>query len=101
MCSLEFPDLDHTARERGDDLLILGVAPSGEGLETVNAFLDQTGVSFPIVRDDDSLRHRIEFPSALSPYPRQVLIGPDGRVEYVASEHRDSELEAALDRVLR
>ena len=78
------------------DLAILGLAGSDDN-ETVAAFVEQTGVTFPIAWDDGVLAAQVDWPQSISPYPRQLLIGADGRIVYVASEHRDSDLRAAIE----
>lgn len=54
-------------------------------------------MTFPIAWDDGELRNRIAFPDAISPYPRQVVLDRDGRITYVASEHRQTDLVSAID----
>ena len=57
MCSLEFPDLETAFWQRYRDrgLQVFGVARilgvGGDTDEVVRAFIDQTGVTFPILRD--------------------------------------------------
>ena len=98
MCSLEFPDLEILDQQH-DELFVLGLA-GGEGLDTVNAFVEQTGVTFPIAWDEGVLRSQIAFPDSISPYPRQVVIDRDGVIVYAAAEHSDSDLAAAIEGAL-
>ncbi len=77
---------------------VVGVAPANEDVATVGNFVDQTGVTFPIVWDDQSLRGQIEWPAGISPYPRQVVLDGEGRIVYVATEHRDAALRSAIRR---
>jgi hypothetical protein len=76
--------------------VVLGVA-AGDNEPSVVSFVEQTGVRFPIVWDENWLRHRLAFPPSISPFPRQVLIDADGHIAYVASEHSASDLTAAID----
>jgi peroxiredoxin len=80
---------------------VLGVASGsfGEDDTTLDAFQAQTAVTFPLVWDEGTYG-LYAWPSALSPFPRQVLIGRDGRVRYLASEHRADELRAAVEEAL-
>ncbi len=75
----------------------MGVAAGGFGETeaTVSAFVDDVGATFPFVMDDGSY-DLWQYPDSLSPFPRQVLIGADGVVAYIASEHRQADLEAAV-----
>ena len=95
MCGLEFPDLEILDQQR-DDLVVIGLAGS-DNTDTIGAFIEQTGVRFPIAWDDAELRNQIAFPPAISPYPRQVLIDPSGRIAYVASEHSETDLREAVE----
>jgi len=67
----------------------------GETEETLQAFIEQTGVTFDIAWDS-STYNDYDWPPALSPYPRQALVGRDGTLRYVAAEHQGGALEAAL-----
>ncbi len=98
MCGLEFPDLEILDQQRSE-FTVIGLAGSDD-LTTVQAFLAQTGVTFPIAWDDGVLRNQVAFPPAISPYPRQVLVDRRGRIAYVASEHRAEALTAAIDAAL-
>jgi hypothetical protein len=72
----------------------------GETDETLAAFLDQTHITFPVLWDSGSYGD-LDWPEAMSPFPRQALVGPDGTLLYVAAEHRPSELEAAIHDALQ
>lgn len=79
---------------------MIGVAVEygfGETDEALRAFVDQTGVTFPITRSNGELFTQVDWPGALSPFPRQLLLDRNHRVAYVASEHRQDELEAAVE----
>jgi peroxiredoxin len=103
VCALEFPDIEaNLFQPLGlQGLQILGVSTGSfnETEATLDAFAQQTGVTFPIVHDADTYS-AYAWPSALSPFPRQVLIDREGVVRYLASEHREEELRAAVEDVL-
>jgi len=84
--------------------MALGVNPGGfygsEDEETVARFLDQTGVTFPVVWDSPRSYTRFAWPQAISPFPRQALVGRDGRIKYLASEHNNEALRAAVTEAL-
>lgn len=84
--------------QRYPDLTVIGVAGGGFGdrQETILDFVEQTGVTFPIVWDESTL-NGWDFPENISPYPRQVLLDAEGRATYIASEHQ----AGALDRAVR
>ncbi len=68
----------------------------GETDAVVRDFVEQTGVTFPIVWAEGSLYFQIDWPDALSPFPRQLVLDRDHRIVYVASEHRAGDLDAAI-----
>ena len=89
MCSLEFPDIETSIfqpmKDRG--LVVYGVAQGGlrggDTDEILRNFIDQTGVTFEVVRDtgDGYRMFRRAVPEAsVSPFPLDVVIGPDGRL---------------------
>ncbi len=80
---------------------MLGVDTGGQGggesEEDVRAFIEQTLVTFPIVWDlTPPTMKQFAFPPAISPYPRQVVIGKDGKVVYLNSEYDEDALRAAI-----
>ena len=104
MCNLEFPDLQLMYKEYSDQgFIILGVNTGGlGGMETedhVRRFLEQTKVSFPVAWDDHS-KDDFAWPPALSPFPRQALLGRDGTIRYLASEHIHEQLLRAVELAL-
>lgn len=79
--------------------MVIGLAHEfgfGETSDLVQAFVDQTGVTFPVGFADGSLMNDVAWPEAISPFPRQLLLNRDHEVVYVASEHRQSDLEWAI-----
>jgi len=74
--------------------VVLGVA--SEGTDTIYEFIEQTGITFPVVFDENRIRTSTNFPSYISPFPRQIATDRKGKIIYVASEHSAGDLEAAL-----
>lgn len=104
MCNLEYPDLDGLyERHRDRGLTVYGVASrrflGGETDATLDAFQDQTQVSFPLLWDSGTY-DAYDWPPALSPFPRQVLFDADGMVVYLAAEHDHRALGDAIERAL-
>jgi hypothetical protein len=71
----------------------------GETEETLQDFVEQTGVTFDIAWDS-STYYDYDWPPAVSPYPRQALVGRDGLIRYMAAEHQAGALEAAIEAAL-
>ena len=108
MCSLEFPDLETAFWQRYRDrgLQVFGVARilgvGGDTDDVVRAFVGQTGVTFPILRDPDG--YPLFFDAAVgparSPYPLDVVIGADGRLVSAYREYRPEALQADIEALL-
>jgi hypothetical protein len=55
--------------------------------ETIGQFRDQTGITFPIaLHADEHYALLIRSPEE-SPFPNEVVVGPNGRVIYLAHDH--------------
>lgn len=106
MCSLEFPDLEtqlwQKYRDRG--VVVLGLSGSGlfgsESASTIASFIEQTGVSFPIVRGDSTYFDYANPDGAISPYPLDVIIDRDGTITYLRHEFDGDAMVAEIDRLL-
>lgn len=104
MCGLEFPDLQQLADQHGDEgLIVIGINSGGLGggetQDNVEAFLEQTGITFAVVWDDGSY-WEWDWPTATAPFPRQAVVDRNGVVVYVASEYQGDAVEAAVLSVL-
>lgn len=86
-------------RDRG--LLVLGLSSGGHASDAeLDAFLDATGVTFPVVRDDDDTYAAYAWNDALAPYPIDLVVDEDGRITYLAREYDPAALRAAVEAVL-
>ena len=73
----------------------------GESEEDVKAFIEQTLCTFPILWDQTPpTMKQFAFPPSISPYPRQVVIGKDGKVVYLNSEYDEDALRSAIETAL-
>lgn len=109
MCSLEFPDLESAFwqkyRDRG--LVVWGVAQGGlrggDTDEILREFVDQTGVTFRIVRDTDNgyalFRRALSEPT-VSPFPLDVVIDPEGRLVSARGEYDPEALDRDIQPLL-
>lgn len=79
-CRGEMPALEsyYTAHE-ADGLVLLAVN-AGESRATVNAFIAQTGFTFPVLLDPGQ---RVLSGLGIQAFPTSILIGRDGRVMYM------------------
>jgi hypothetical protein len=76
----------------GLDVLVVGLH-HGENPELLNNFIEQTGVTYPIIRDNSTLG-RFEFPPGVGyPYPRDIVIGKDLTVHSIKSSFNFEEMD--------
>mgnify|MGYP001812479972 CR=1 FL=1 len=77
-CVKEMPDLEALwQRYREQDLVVLAIAADRGSGGAVHAFVDQTGVTFPVLLDPDGVVRNTYEVVAL---PTSYLIGRDGKI---------------------
>jgi len=83
---------------------VLGLSGSGlfggETTETVRAFIEQTGVTFPIVRGDTTYSEYANPDGAISPYPLDVIIDREGTIRYLRHEFDGDAMVAQVEQLL-
>lgn len=83
---------------------MLGLSGRGlfgnESVSTLAAFVDQTGVSFPILRDDTTYFDYGNPDGAISPFPLDVIIDRDGNIAYLRREFDADAMIMTIDRLL-
>jgi peroxiredoxin len=91
-CREQMPHFEKTFESRGSDLEVIAVnAGFNDSVEDVREYRKRLGIKMPIVIDDGTLGAALN----LRVTPQHVVIGRDGRVQYVG--HLANEpLEAAL-----
>lgn len=105
ICSTGFPDLEREVRQTYDpaQVEIIGVDGSmfpGENDAVVEAFVEQTGVTFPVVMDVGGTYFMYDRGDVSAPYPLNVVIAPDGRIAFIQVEQDMGALTAAIDALL-
>jgi peroxiredoxin len=102
VCGLEFPDLEQLARDHDDDdLFVVGLYRPSESPDLLDAFREQTGVTFPLVADAPNTSGQLAFPAGVGfPYPRDVVIGPDLRIRAIRASFNADELDALVRTLL-
>jgi thiol-disulfide isomerase/thioredoxin len=84
-CREEMPSLNGLHRKSGENLVVLGLN-IGEGRETVNEFVEEYELGFPVLRDPDGSIPRRYDVHAL---PETWLIDPGGNVMGLIQGPRD------------
>ncbi len=76
-----------------------GIHPN-ESQQQLAAFLEQTGVSFPVV-GDTSTKNYFAFPPGVGyPYPRDVVIGKDLTVRSIKNSFNVAEMDGLIQQLL-
>ncbi len=80
---------------RDEGLQVFGMSTGGiaETEGSILQFIDQTGVTFPILLDTEQTFTNYLSGESISPYPIDVVVAPDGRIAYV---NREYNLDAML-----
>ena len=91
-CREQMPHFERTYESEGSDLAVIAVnAGFNDSIEDVRTYRKQLGIKMPIVIDDGTLGAALN----LRVTPQHVVIGRDGRIQYVGHLANDR-LEAAL-----
>jgi peroxiredoxin len=107
VCSLEFPDLELNIYKKfsRDDVVVVGVNPDpklngGETPATLEMFAKQTKVTFPMGLDASESYRAFEYGEAISPFPLDVIVAPDGTIAYAKREYDAGEMTAVIEKLL-
>jgi thiol-disulfide isomerase/thioredoxin len=94
-CREQMPHFERTYESAGSDLAVIAVnAGFNDSIDDVRTYRKQLGIRMPIVIDDGTLGADLN----LRVTPQHVVIGRDGRIQYVghlANERLDAALQAA------
>ncbi|GAB3435985.1 redoxin family protein [Massilia solisilvae] len=95
-CREQMPGFERIYEKYGDRIAIIAVNTGFSETEAdVRAYRAKHGLRMPIVIDDGSLGRKLN----LRVTPQHVLIGADGRIEYVGHA-ADRQLDAALQKLM-
>jgi peroxiredoxin len=91
-CREQMPHFEHTFESAGPDLAVIAInAGFNDTLADVQEYRTKLGIKMPIVIDDGKLGEAFN----LRVTPQHIIIGRDGRIQYVGHLAND-QLEAAL-----
>ena len=86
--------------ELGEDFRFVAVH-GNETAESLADFRETYDLQVLFAEDVESSKPRLKWPEgAESPYPRQALIGPDGKIVLLQTTHDVGELLSAIEAVL-
>ena len=91
-CREQMPHFEHVYETRGSDLEVIAVNVGfDDSIDAVERYRRTVGITMPIVFDDG----RLDSAFHVRVTPQSVVIGKDGRIEYVGNL-ADQRLDAAL-----
>jgi peroxiredoxin len=94
-CRQQMPHFERTYESAGSDLAVIAInAGFNDSIDDVRTYRQQLGIKMPIVIDDGTLGAALN----LRVTPQHVVIGRDGRIQYVghlANERLDAAIQAA------
>ncbi len=95
------PDLDATIHIPYADqgVLVYGIHP-GEPVDLLADFREQTGVTFPLLPDEATLRQFAFPPGVGYPYPRDIVVDKNLRVRSIKNSFHPEEMEALIQQLL-
>ncbi len=68
--------------------------------ETILNFADGTGVTFPVMRDEDGTYNAYDVTAESAPFPLDVVIDKNGTIRAISERFDADELEALIDELL-
>ncbi len=68
--------------------------------ETILDFVDGTGVSFPVMRDEDGTYFQYDITQESAPFPLDVLVDKQGTIRLISERFDPDELQAHIDALL-
>jgi peroxiredoxin len=91
-CRQQMPHFEHVYESAGPDLAVIAVNVGfNDAVDDIRAYREKLGITMPIVLDDGRLGAAFH----LRVTPQHIVIGRDGRIEYVG-HLADASLDAAL-----
>lgn len=84
---------------KGQGVLVYGLHP-GEPLKELNDFIEQTGVTFPIVNSNNTLYNFDFAPGVGFPYPRDVIVDKSLVVHSIKNSFDVEETKALIEQLL-
>lgn len=82
-----------------DGVLVFAIHP-GDPPDQIADFIEQTGITFPVLADESTL-YEFSFPNGVGyPYPRDVVIGKDLTVRSIKNSFSVDEMDGLIQVLL-
>ena len=105
VCGGELPDVEarfwRKYRDRGLVVVSLNAHDSSEQVGQVQQYVEHLLLTFPVGLEQSSTYKRLTQNFAgTDPFPVDVIVGKDGRIEYIAREYDPDAMTEVLERLL-
>ncbi|MFQ6613273.1 MAG: redoxin domain-containing protein [Fidelibacterota bacterium] len=87
MCAPEFSDIEVTIWQEFRDQGFNVIGISNEPVATIQNFIQDQGITFPILHDDNGIYQQYNIPGGQSPYPRDYLLDRNGIIRMAKTEY--------------
>ncbi len=95
------PDIDHSIYRPYQDQGVLAYGIHGnESAGALQDFVQQTGLSYPVIRDEGT-KNQLDFPGGVGyPYPRDAVVGKDLTIRSIRNSFNAQEMEELVQELL-
>ncbi|MCK5346964.1 MAG: redoxin domain-containing protein, partial [Candidatus Heimdallarchaeota archaeon] len=83
-------------KDRG--LQVIGI--SNEPESTILKFIEDQGITFPVLRDMTGTYSKYNIPGGQSPYPRDFIIDKHGVIQFAKTEYDPGSMITIIDELL-
>ncbi len=79
---------------------LLGSSIEGYDAETLDLWIEQAGVTFPVMVDADGTYRSYDKSGASAPYPLDIIVDQSGVVQYIATHYDPDAMAAVIEGLL-
>ncbi|HEX2699751.1 MAG TPA: redoxin domain-containing protein [Acidimicrobiales bacterium] len=105
VCGTELPDVQerfyNKYQDQGLEVVGLNAHDKVEQIAAVDDYRQNLGITFPLgIEETKTYAGLQENFVGLNPFPTDVIVGKDGRIEYIAREYDPGAIETTIKRLL-
>jgi hypothetical protein len=80
------------------DFIVLGI--SNQSIPEIQQFIEDQGITFPVLHDDANVYHDYNLPGGQSPYPRDFVVDQQGILQYASAEYDPGSMIMIIESLL-
>lgn len=105
VCGTELPDVQERFyqkyRDEGLEVVGLNAHDKVEQIAEVDSYRENLGITFPLgIEQTKTYAGITQNFEGLNPFPTDVIVGRDGRIEYIAREYDPGAIDTTIQRLL-